>query len=267
MFEKKYGFVFGIGEACSCSTALRAAHLQIQSFPTDWLSGLDIKGRTALIVSDFKDFFNAEDLKYAGDNKKSDTYVNTRTGITFYHDFPLHSDFAALYPSVKAKYDKRIARMLSSIENAKKALIVYMNVPVREKERPSDAELVDCLTAFEKRFPDTKFDLLYLTNDSDIPYKKRKIERVKDNLFVVSFAYRPNKKEVSPMAVRKRDLAKFFGQIKVDRTVAERIKIMLTDFLTVCVRVLSFFVLSSAKRRSFRKRATAFVRRLVWRNR
>lgn len=72
MFEKKYDFVFGIGEACSCSTALRAAHLQIQSFPTDWLAGGDIKERTALIVSDFKDFFNAEDLKYTGDNKKTD---------------------------------------------------------------------------------------------------------------------------------------------------------------------------------------------------
>lgn len=264
MFEKKYDFVFGIGEACSCSTALRAAHLQIQSFPTDWLSGLDFKGRTALVVSDFKDFFNAEDLKYAGDNKKSDTYVNTRTGVTFFHDFPLHSDFAAQYPQVKAKYDKRIARMLSAIENAKNALIVYMNVPVREKERPTDGELTDCLSAFEKRFPDTKFDLLYLSNDSDIPYKKRAVERVRDNLFVVSFAYRPNKAEVSPMAVRKRDLAKFFGQIKVNRTFADKVKIALTDFLTCGVRILSLFVFSGAKRRGFRKNATAFVRRLVW---
>ena len=267
MFEKKYDFVFGIGEACSCSTALRAAHLQIQSFPTDWLAGGDIKERTTLIVSDFKDFFNAEDLKYTGDNKKTDAYANTRTGITFHHDFPLHSDFAAVYPSVKAKYDRRIARMLSSIENAKNALIVYMNIPVREKECPSDAELIECLTAFEKRFPDTKFDLLYLTNDSDIPYKKRKIERIKENLFVVSFAYRPNKKEISPMAVRKRDLAKFFGQIKVNRTPSDKIKIVVTDFLTFGVKMASAFILSGSGRRAFRKRMTAFVRRLVWKNR
>ena len=264
MFEKKYDFVFGIGEACSCSTALRAAHLQIQSFPTDWLSGLDIKGRTALVVSDFQDFFNAEDLKYTGDNKKSDTYVNTRTGITFYHDFPLHSDFTAQYPSVKAKYDKRIVRMLSAIKNARNALIVYMNIPTREKERPADEELISCLTAFEKHFPDTKFDLLYLTNDSDIPYKKRTVEQVRNNLFVVSFAYRPNKKKVSPMAVKKRDLAKFFGQIKVNRTPSDRIKIVLTDFLTFGVKVVSVFILSGSGRRSFRKQMTAFVRRLVW---
>ena len=40
---KTYDFIFGLGNACSCTQTLREADLQVLSFPFDWviLSGAD----------------------------------------------------------------------------------------------------------------------------------------------------------------------------------------------------------------------------------
>ena len=45
--KQHYDFVFSLGQACSCSSSLRAAKLQYASYPFDWLYGSDITdGRT-----------------------------------------------------------------------------------------------------------------------------------------------------------------------------------------------------------------------------
>ena len=60
---KKYDLIFSIGEACSCTSALRLAKLQFKSYPLDWLFGSDFIGRCKILASQFEHFI--------GKNKKN----------------------------------------------------------------------------------------------------------------------------------------------------------------------------------------------------
>jgi len=64
--KEKYDFIVSIGSDCTCSGILRARKLQDFSFPFDWLAGGRLNDRISLVVNDFKDFLNKEDLKLIG---------------------------------------------------------------------------------------------------------------------------------------------------------------------------------------------------------
>lgn len=127
---KKYDFVFSLGEACSCSTALRDNGLQIQSFPFDWVALGDFQGRAETVASGFADFFNAEDLEYAGSNGcRSECYKNRRNGYFFTHDFPYKGDFKTDYPAARAKFDRRIDRLMRRLKDSRNVLVCYLEKP------------------------------------------------------------------------------------------------------------------------------------------
>lgn len=133
---KKYDFVFSLGEACSCSTALRDNGLQIQSFPFDWIALGDLQGRAETVASGFADFFNAEDLEYTNSNgTRSECYLNRKNGYLFTHDFPYKGDFKADYPVARAKFDRRIDRLMRRLKSSRKVLACYLEKPyVHETE-------------------------------------------------------------------------------------------------------------------------------------
>lgn len=161
---KKYDVIFSLGSACLCSQMLRKLHLQFCSFPLDWVTGDDFSNRVELLASDFRDFFNKEDLVFYPDwqESKKDVYRNKRTQIIFPHDFPKDVPFETSYPVVRKKYDRRIARLIAQIEKAADVLIVYVDRPSKEqKDVPEDA-LKSCYARIADRFPNKNIDLLYI---------------------------------------------------------------------------------------------------------
>ena len=64
--KKQYDLIFGIGEACLCSQALRNDNLQVFSYPFDWVYGTLLHNRVEILTNRFKDFFNKEDLVKIG---------------------------------------------------------------------------------------------------------------------------------------------------------------------------------------------------------
>lgn len=151
MMKKKYDLVFGIGAACSCSQMLRKTGLQFSSYPFDWLYGTDFSGRVDILTNDFKDFVNKEDLTFInatnGDkDNPCDVYNNVKNGITFNHDFPQGVPLEQSYPAVKAKYDRRIDRLLKRIERSENTLIVYVEIPTS----PENTTLETLLNCREK---------------------------------------------------------------------------------------------------------------------
>ena len=131
---KKYDVIFSIGSACLCSQMLRRAGLQFCSYPFDWLADCGFSERIDFLVSDFKDFFNPEDFYFTGrhnadEHNPCDVYKNDKTGIVFNHDFACGVPFDVSYPAVKAKYDRRINRLLNDIDRHKNILIVFTEVP------------------------------------------------------------------------------------------------------------------------------------------
>ncbi|MBR1778570.1 MAG: hypothetical protein IJ752_08335 [Alphaproteobacteria bacterium] len=131
---KKYDLIFSLGAACLCSQMLRKKNLQFCSYPLDWVAGGDFASRVDLLVSGFKDYFNKEDIVFTGgqngdENNPCEICENKRTEMKFPHDFPAGADLDASYPAVKAKYDRRISRLLDMIESGRNILIVYTIPP------------------------------------------------------------------------------------------------------------------------------------------
>lgn len=166
MMKKKYDLVFGIGAACSCSQMLRKTGLQFSSYPFDWLYGTDFSGRVDILTNDFKDFVNKEDLTFInatnGDkDNPCDVYNNVKNGITFNHDFPQGVPLEQSYPAVKAKYDRRIDRLLKRIERSENTLIVYVEIPT-SPENTTVETLLNCREKLCRRFGKENIDLLYV---------------------------------------------------------------------------------------------------------
>lgn len=158
--NRSYDAVFSLGAACSCTEALRAVGLQYLSFPFDWLFGLDLPGRTDLLIGGFRDWLRIdlmEKVPHPPDHRTA-IFRNRGTGITFNHDFPLGVALEDAFPRVVGRYRRRIGRLMSLIARSKRVLAVWVNIPT---EPPvDDAEVVRCRNRLQERFPGTRFDLL-----------------------------------------------------------------------------------------------------------
>ena len=81
----------------------------------------------------------------------------------FPHDFPLGSDFETAFPEVKAKYDRRIKRLIEDIEKNNDILIVYVLPPPEAKDMDiSDQILSEGYKKITARFPNKNIDFLYI---------------------------------------------------------------------------------------------------------
>ncbi len=153
--KKKYDLIFSIGEDCACSDYLRRNNLQIASYPFDWLTAAPFESRIHLLVNDFKDFLNIEDMKILprSINPIADThcdyYENTRTKLYFMHDFPIGLPIEETFNEVKAKYSRRIVRLISQIEKANEVLIVWHG----RQNLLDDEQILIAYDAIIKRFP------------------------------------------------------------------------------------------------------------------
>ena len=135
---KEYDFIVGLGRACSCSQSLRRAGLQLLSLPWDWITydlhppRPDLLLRIDVIASGFAGWLEEEDLKFVKRNPVSgmDLYINERNNILFAHDFPPDVPLHESFPAVKAKYDRRVKRLLQLLADAKSGILaVYMDAP------------------------------------------------------------------------------------------------------------------------------------------
>lgn len=178
---KKYDLIFSMGAACSCSSALRSAELQVASYPFDWLFGSDFCDRADIVVSEFKRFLDKSDLEYAFSERsiKCDAYHNKYNDLTFNHDFEKDKDLSETYPAVYEKYNRRINRLLSNITNAESILIVYIETPdcsVFTK----DEDIKSAFNKIKQHWSDKQIDLIYLSQDKDA--KQFNCKQISDNI-------------------------------------------------------------------------------------
>lgn len=131
--RKKYDIVYSIGRDCACAMYMKQANLRIVSGPFDWLTNADFETRFELILNDFKDFFNKEDLKFLKKSKEMfndencEYYENIRNGFYFFHDFPIGKSFEEVYDSIKEKYDRRIQRFYDDLSRKEHILLIWFS--------------------------------------------------------------------------------------------------------------------------------------------
>lgn len=261
---KKYDFVFSLGEACSCSTALRDNGLQIQSFPFDWIALGDLQGRAETVASGFADFFNAEDLEYTNSNgTRSECYLNRKNGYLFTHDFPYKGDFKTDYPVARAKFDRRINRLMHRLKTSRNVLVCYLEKPYVHETEVTSAVVGGGGMTLKKAFPDTDFDILYLSYKKGTDFKSREVISF-DGGMLIRFDYKSYAPGATEIDVDKKALKKIFSKIKVNRSFGDKCRIVLTNFVTVAIRGASALVFNRAKRRNWRKKQINAARKKIW---
>lgn len=204
---KKYDFIFGVGRACACSQSLRLAGLQLLSLPWDWVAvnpktgGSDLPTRLDIMASGFANWLREEDLEFVShyaDNGK-DQYRNRKYGIVHPHDFPRDIPLHESYPSVKAKYDRRVDRFKRLMAEAKgSVLAVYMDTPVSP---PADvASCKEAQKRLQSMYPHVKVDFLMISLEYGRSFDDRTIEDMGDGFTRVAFDFkdrRPGKFDYS----------------------------------------------------------------------
>lgn len=173
MGKVRYDLIFGLGFACSCSESLRAAKLQLLSFPYDWITltvcdGLDysheLPNRIHEITEDFQDWLSPEEFVFyrCDEENRKDVYINRRLKYIFNHDFPAGIPFSESFPMVQMKYRRRINRLLGLIRSARRILIVRVDRP----DLPIATDIADCqaaVRALEDHFAPARFDFLQIS--------------------------------------------------------------------------------------------------------
>lgn len=173
MSRIRYDLVFGLGFACSCSESLRAAKLQLLSFPYDWIT-LDLRDgtdyshelpdRVRELADGFRDWFSPDEFVFhrRDEGTGKDIYISRRLRHVFNHDFPADVPFSESFPAVREKYRRRIRRLLELIRSARRVLVVRVDRP----DLPVATDVADCQAAvrtLEEKFAPAKFDFLQLS--------------------------------------------------------------------------------------------------------
>lgn len=198
--KKTYDLIFSIGQACSCTEALRAFGLQKFSYPFDWLYGTDFTGRVNILTSNFEHFLDIEDLKHIGERTSPQPcylYENTKTNLVFNHDFPLNIPLSESYQKAKSKYERRIKRLLNLISKAKKVLIVYMELPGKADTIEDDTIFLEAHKKISQAFKTTEFDILYLADSSNLQADEIQIKEINENITKLVLDYK-NKSTSAP---------------------------------------------------------------------
>lgn len=168
MKKERFDFVCSIGSSCLCASSLRDSGLRLSSGPFDWLLGPSLLERAKLIATDFSGWMEPGDFEFAGNpyNAIKENYRNLKTGYKFSHDFRAGADFAAEFPEVKGKYDRRVARLYERVRASKRVLFVWVENPVND-DRPPDGEISAARKVLMDKFPGVEIELLVVDRAPD----------------------------------------------------------------------------------------------------
>lgn len=238
LFDKKFDLVVSLGEDCACSSYLRHCKLQDFSYPFDWLTKASFTTRLDLILNDFSDFLNKENLyplekpKTGDADKNCDYWADKKYDFYFYHDFPTGMPFDEAYSKVKAKFDRRIKRLYEQVSNSETILFVWWS---RNKYQ-NEETVKDYYKRLIQKFPSKSIYLLlveYSDDEQNIYLEDGHILISKfDN---ISYKHNPAWNETSG---NLKNNLKLFSQIKMNRTLKWYIKYFMYCFEKIFIEII-----------------------------
>ncbi|MBR1753720.1 hypothetical protein IJ732_02700 [bacterium] len=245
---KEFDLYISLGAFCSCTQSLRKSGLQFFSYPYDWMAGGDFYTRVKILTNNFENWFNKEDLEYFGTRKypePRDIYINQKTGIIYNHDFSLCSSLDLEYDKVKEKFNRRIKRLISQIENANTVLFVYIENP-DTKNHISNSEIIENYEILKNRFKNTCINILFLAQADDISYQNRKETLINKYVTKIEFDYsRHNPKNLEEVNLYQS--LKVFNDYKISdkylipKNKIEIIKIKIVKMLNLIINIDNVF--------------------------
>jgi len=168
ILDAEYDFVASLGYDCHCATMLRKHGLRSCSSPLDWLTAAPLETRLGLVETRFAGFLGKENMRRLekepdAPGKGNDHYEDAATGLRFFHDFRETLPFDEAYAQVKAKYDRRVARLYDNVAKARRTLFVWCD-PLRPLAEDVRAAAEERLRA---AFPGRDVRLLAVASDDD----------------------------------------------------------------------------------------------------
>lgn len=128
LFDTKFDLVISLGENCGAALHMRRAGLRQASYPLDWVYGSSFEKRVELMLNRFSGFLDLEHLKSTGANDFHTIVHDSKSGLTFVHDFDRGAPLENALPLVKEKYERRIARLYRDVAEKQNALFVWFGM-------------------------------------------------------------------------------------------------------------------------------------------
>ena len=195
---EKYDLIFGLGRACACSQMLRRASLQLLSFPWDWLTsdrsvGPDLRFRADTLCNGFNSWFTPGDIE---ELPSEDWAPNRRcksrsTRIAYLHDFPKSMSVEEAFPAVKAKYERRLARLRRLIASSKTVLVACLDLPGLCAPTPLE-DVRYARIRLAEAFPGAKFDFVLFSWEKGRGFEDRIESTPEDGLLHIVFDFKDN---------------------------------------------------------------------------
>jgi hypothetical protein len=184
--NKKYDFIFSLGQACNCAATLRINMLRYQSFPFDWVfSGGGFAERFSILLNDFNGYFDKENLELSYNDGESVCYRNKISGIEFPHDFSKNDIFLNddIYLPIKKKYDRRISRLLK-ILNTKNYHVLCVYIERSDYlNKISNDEIMSLFYKARLKFK-ANLDILYVKHENSFMLSNLFLETISKNIFI-----------------------------------------------------------------------------------
>ena len=151
-------------------------------------------GKIDLICNDFKHAFELKDLtEFYGDEKRTRSVLNQRTGLQYTHDFPWDKTVAEYHPEFIEKYNRRVKRLNDKINSSENILFVFVT---RFKHCFPLAEFDKAYQKLTKKFSKTNIDFLILQDSYDTKQNETYTFYEKEHIKFILFNDTENPNEI-----------------------------------------------------------------------
>lgn len=249
---KEYDIVYSIGRDCANSFFLKKMKLRLTSGPFDWMIVPSFEKRVDIICSNFENFLNKEDLERVPKPQHTitdtycDPYRNNYTGALHPHDFTTGIPFDEMYPVVKEKYDRRIARFLHNLQTKEDVLLVWFS----HEPQDSEEHLLEQCYRLCRHF-NRNFDFLLIEHDANLPKGKVVKHQLAENITRYTLYTQVMKNGYLTTHGRKKKILPLYSKVCIKGKLNERRK---ARIYRIIGRILSSVAPLRSWRQAIRRR-------------
>lgn len=226
---KKYDIIYSLGSNCACALYLNKNNLRNTSGPLDWVVGMNFNQKIELILNDFKEYCDLEDLEIISTENENNKHIsckNKKNGCLFLHDFPINIPIEVSYSEVAEKYNRRIKRFYNNIFTKEKVLLVWFSLDQKTQEE----DIKQASNKINQKFG-KEIDILCIEHNENLKEEEIKVQKISKNAIKVEL-YAKNHENIDGFSkgnVRKCN--KIFKQYALKQPFAKVIKRLVIKIL------------------------------------
>ena len=157
----KYDLIISLGNDYVPAMALKFLRITEKTYPFDWSncngdSSEKLLKKCTAIKNRFEDEFNIDNfIKYYDTKSFMRSLKNVKTGIYYAQDFTRRQSVKDFFPEFLEKYQRRIQRLYTDIENTDNILFLYQDTT----SVPSSHVIKKAINILKASFPNKNINL------------------------------------------------------------------------------------------------------------